>query len=484
MKREDWIFLLLCLLLGGVAELAFFHAMPAVSFIVFVAALYWVFFWRFRRYAFANRRIGYLLLTCVWVLAASNAIYGEGMLQVLNLLVIPALFVIHIVLITAKGRMAWYRPVFLIRVLSRLFGGLLYNSRCLKAVRLQWLEKAGSGAYRPLVKVGLGLLLALPFLLVVTLLLSSADTQFGRLVGELPNWLLRVSLLEGLFRTVVVLAVASALFGFLQHVRTREQTEQEREAAAVRWTWDGIMIATLLLAMNAVYLLFAAVQFQYFFGGAPQDLTYAEYARRGFAELVVVMVINLTMLAGVLTYTRMQGGLKLFVRLLLTLFVAATAVMLVSAFQRLSLYEAAYGFTLLRLLAHSFMLLLGVLLAYTLARVWLEKLPLRHFYLIAGLLYYTGLSVADLNGIVAWQNVERFHGTGKIDVYYMGSLSYAGTSALIDVYKEKPDVPQLRTVLVERKNGLLQEEKHWQSWSLAKRNVDEKLQRLQFGGQP
>ena len=73
---------------------------------------------------------------------------------------------------------------------------------------------------------------------------------------------------------------------------------------------DGIITLTVLLLFNIVYILFIAVQFKYFFSGTLEDgFTYAEYARRGFFELLFVTLINLSITIAVITLTKTVYGL-------------------------------------------------------------------------------------------------------------------------------------------------------------------------------
>jgi hypothetical protein len=142
-----------------------------------------------------------------------------------------------------------------------------------------------------------------------------------------------------------------------------------------RTAFDPLVAATVLVCVNAVYVLFAAIQFTYLFGAAdgllPAGTAYAEYARRGFAELVVVALINIGILLIGLHF--IEQGSRLLERLrqaMLTLLMGCTLVMLISAYSRLSLYEEAYGYTLLRLLVHGFMVFLGVLMIVAVVRIW------------------------------------------------------------------------------------------------------------------
>jgi sterol desaturase/sphingolipid hydroxylase (fatty acid hydroxylase superfamily) len=128
--------------------------------------------------------------------------------------------------------------------------------------------------------------------------------------------------------------------------------------------------AIILVCVNLLFALFVGIQFKYFFGGnaniTAARYTFSEYARRGFGELVTVAVLSLLLYLALGTITRHEkktasrGFSVLSVAL-----IGMVLVMLVSAFQRLLLYENAYGFTRLRTYPHIFMVWLGILLSFT-----------------------------------------------------------------------------------------------------------------------
>ena len=112
--------------------------------------------------------------------------------------------------------------------------------------------------------------------------------------------------------------------------------------------------------------------FQYFFGGQTNihidGYTYSEYARKGFGELVAVAFFSLLLLLGLGAVTRReteshQRTFSIFGIVL----VGLVLVMLLSAFQRLVLYEDAYGFSRLRTYTHVFMIWLALLLVTVVA---------------------------------------------------------------------------------------------------------------------
>ena len=245
---------------------------------------------------------------------------------------------------------------------------------------------------------------------------------------------------------------------------------------------DSIITITVLVLINAVYVLFTIVQFKYFFSGSLQgDFTYAEYARKGFFELLFVTLINLSITIIVLTYVdRTIGFMKRFVQILLTALVLASAVLLSSAFMRLSMYEEAYGFSFIRIMAHSFMIFLVVIFMYTFIKIWIEKLSLFHFYFISSLLYYTLMNVIDVEKMIVSKNIDRYEQTGKIDIHYLNSLSYTGVLGLIDLYEDNSELPGLKNILLERKNAANFDSIPWQSYNLKRVQANQELSKLQL----
>ena len=144
--------------------------------------------------------------------------------------------------------------------------------------------------------------------------------------------------------------------------------------------------------VNAVYILFCVIQFTYLFGGEEvirsiPDYTYAEYARRGFSELIVVTVINLSILLIGLHFTKNDGKLDRLVLALRCLLVLCTVIMLYSAHLRLKLYEEAYGYTYARIFAHTFIGLLFVLFMLTLYKLLAEGIPFAQSLCYRGVAY-------------------------------------------------------------------------------------------------
>ncbi|MFD2630567.1 DUF4153 domain-containing protein [Oceanobacillus kapialis] len=480
--KKDYLFLLVCIGLGLLAEVSFFHGRIGVSYLVFVAGFYAILFYR-TGFAFYHRRIGLLLMLTIWILAGSYLYFDSVLFYYLNLLVIPILMYLHVILITTPEKYNWASSYFTVILKSKLQQLFHYISDFFRSLFKRLFKDLEADTAKVLKHIFLGVAFSLPLLFVVGGLLMSADSVFEEMLSSLPSFLLELNFLEGFFRTAVVIVLAFVFFGLFQIIRLKRFPKRPPLDPFKKDTeWEGITSVTILIILNLLYGLFAGIQFTYFFGGSLEEgLTYAEYARRGFFELSIVTLINWTLLISFLSFVKASYKLKRVLKVLYTLLIVFSAVLLVSAYQRLSMYEAAYGYTIDRVLAHGFMIFLMVIFAYTLIKVWLERVSLLHFYLIAALLFYTGLNAVNVEQVVTKQNVTRYETKEKIDIDYLYSLSYTGWGGLLELYQSEPDYPGLQPML-HRIGERLQEKEAgpWQSYNFKRQEIKKKFEELGF----
>ena len=478
-EKIDWFFLFLCLLVGSVAEESFFRYQIGVSYFIFIAVFYTLFFYRFRSFSFSHQRFGYLVLISIWLLAADYYLYDITLFYALNILVIPALVIFHLALITSPKKIEWSNLRFILYIALRLIDGIRYSAIFTKHIAKLFNRSSNLKHYNVWKKILIGIVISIPFLFIILNLLISADAQFERILSSLPNLISFRA--EYVFRLVIILIYTFGFFGFMQVLMQKNKHIVQKETNRKPITMDGIITLTVLLLLDLVYILFVAIQFRYFFNGTlDEGYTYAEYARRGFFELLFVTLINLTVTTVVIHFTKnVQGFLKRTIRMALTILVLSSGVLLISAFMRLTMYEDAYGFTFTRVLVHSFMIFLMVIFAYTLVKIWLEKLSLFHFYFIASLIYYVGINTVNFDKIVVDRNIDRFETTGKIDINYLNSFSSTGILGLIEIYEKNPDVPGLKDLLKQCKaDREYIKNDSWQSHNLARDKAYVKLGEL------
>ncbi|HYK74722.1 MAG TPA: DUF4173 domain-containing protein, partial [Pseudoneobacillus sp.] len=439
LKQKDFIFFLacLCLAIGAQQMLETFYG--GISLFIFLASFYMVFYLRFKKWSFSNHRIGLLLFICTWVFASTFILRSSLFFLFINTLLLPFFIVAQLLLVTSKAKTVWFHWSFLLLFFRTI--GAMFNY--IKTMLFSFLSKFKRGVNERTIqvikKIFIGLLISGPILFFVLILLTSADLEFRRIVLLIPSELFQFQLGNGLIRFVIISILTFILFSFMQVLYYRAVPLEQKIQPQRSFSWDNIIIWTLLISLNLVYLLFTIIQFRYLFTDRLLNgFTYAEYARRGFFELLIVTILNLSILVIVVTFMKHQSiWSKQMNQVLLTLLVVFTKVMLISAFLRLMMYEDAYGYTFSRVLAHSFMLYLLLLLIYTFLKIWIDRLSIIHFYLLSGIIFYTGLNVINLEQLVVNENLERYEKTGKVDIDYLNSMSYTGWSGLMDLYQKK-----------------------------------------------
>jgi hypothetical protein len=295
-------------------------------------------------------------------------------------------------------------------------------------------------------RVVVGLLIAAPFLILFTILFSSADLIFDSVVERLFRGLNPPNLFG---HTMVTLMLGWTIMGGLAYALSRERNgksifnrsanksdEAESEAKTpdalviTPRSWLGIVeSAVVLFSIDLLFLLFVAIQFAAMFGGEAflraRGLTYSEYARRGFFELLTVSIITLGLILVLDYVTRRENGRQRMVFLVGGgLMIGMTIIILASAFQRLQLYEWAYGFTTLRVYSHVFMIWLAILLAYFLVFLVLDRSRL---FATGALVMVLGvvatLDVLNPDAFIVRQNIARYERGEELDIDYLGRLS-------------------------------------------------------------
>lgn len=276
-----------------------------------------------------------------------------------------------------------------------------------------------------------GLVIAIPICVLVAVLLASADPVFasffifnvdiGRLLADILFVVLGGVAMAGVFR------VAAA--------------EPLDRLDGPLWRLGATEALVVLALLDAVFAAFAFAQVLAATGSAANTLrsagvTYSEYARSGFFQLLWVGGITLVLLilfSRITGLTRRQHRLAFLV--LSETAVALTLMIVVVAFNRLSLYEQAYGFTMLRLYSHIFAMWMAIVFLFLAAEVlglWRRRRWFVGATVASAVAVLLALNFVDPEAAVVALNVNHAQATGKVDAEYLAGLSSDATSALLD----------------------------------------------------
>ncbi|MFB4305221.1 DUF4153 domain-containing protein [Actinomadura sp. GTD37] len=287
---------------------------------------------------------------------------------------------------------------------------------------------SGKGNTWPVIRTGL---IAGGLLAVFGALFVGADAAFGSLAAGLVPEVSAVSVVVYGFTGAATLLLASAGAYLGQAPPPLRMLSPEPAKPAGRWSW-----AVPIAALDLLFLVFCAIQAGVFLADDKNELlrstglTYAEYARQGFFQLVVVTVLVLVVVAVAKRYA--PAGHRGTVRALLGLLCALTLVVVAVALRRLYLYEETFGWTRLRLWVHAFELWLGfVVVLVAAAGVVKGRVPwLPRTVAASGAVALIVLAVFNPDRSIAEHNVARYAATGKIDVPYLRELSADAVPAL------------------------------------------------------
>ena len=278
-------------------------------------------------------------------------------------------------------------------------------------------------------------------LLVFGLLFGAADPAYANLLGDLvPTWhaptaVQRVVLTSG---TLGVTAVAV-------YLAQRPPAVDALAPAAARPVRTAEWLVPLAL-VDALFASFVVVQLTVLFGDRSHvlkttGLTYAEYARRGFWQLLVVTGLTLVVIAAAVRYaSRSTPRDRLLVRLLLGTLCFLFMVIVASALHRMSLYQHEYGWTRLRLFVSAVELSLGaVFVLLLIAGIRLNGRFLPRAVVGMAAMTLLGLAAMNPDAWIARHDVDRFRATGQIDTHYLSGLSADAVPVLLSLPARERD---------------------------------------------
>lgn len=419
--------------LSILADWLFYDKPLGVSLLLFVALVVGGLWWNGRHEAIPAAKHNLWLLLPLGFFASMAMLRTNSTLTTLNVLAVLCLLA-YLAFFYAAGRVENLNLLGYVLLPLRVFGHSLALSAPVMGPTVQEMKQSGNGRRRllPLLR---GLALALPVLLVFTYLLSSADLIFADYVADLFSLDIFDHVAEWIWRGMLIVLLSVLLAGGLALALTRraedeEQSVLERGLAQLpgHLAIGFIETTTILVLVNMLFAAFVGIQFTYLFGGAANvteaGYTFADYARRGFFELLTVAILTMLLVLGLNWLARREnkGQIRLF-NGLGSVLVGLVLVMLVSAWRRMALYEAAFGYTELRLIVYVCMAWLAVILVWFWLTLWVRPDRFAIGALLAVMGFVATLNLINPDAFIARQNLDRYGRSGDLDVAYLASLS-------------------------------------------------------------
>ena len=412
---------MLCLAFGLIGTFFLYKNPSGITFPLFVVMVYGFSWMILRRRGIHMKRGSWFLIGVSLLIGISTCMTADTTIHGLNklaLFLLLCVFVLHQRYRDGQWNIGKYMTaivLFLCRALGFLGCPFRHGIRFLKSIH--------NRKYKNVVWVLAGICAAVPVVIILSILLATADRVFESVlskgISEFLNPFTVIPIVFQIFFGIISMycLICSAWAGEIT-----EEVKDKRNA-------EPLIAVAFMAFIGAIYLLFCGIQVVYLFmgrGQLPDGLTYAEYARQGFFQLLFVAVLNLVMVLMCLKYFRRSAVLN-GVLLVISL---CTYVMVASAFYRMVLYVQQYHLTYLRLLVLWFLPMLAVLMAGVVALIFRNRFPLFWHCLAVISVFYLALAWMKPDYQIARYNLAAGEGAVITDVYQSDYYSRDGVDYL------------------------------------------------------
>ena len=291
-------------------------------------------------------------------------------------------------------------------------------------------EKKENGKAREIL---IGIAVAIPVVLLIGGLLMSADLVFSNMIAKV---------FEGIRIPANLAGICFMLcFGFISSYCGVRYTayRKDRQDREVKILTETTAMFTVSVLVAVLYVIFCGIQIIYLFGGGgelPAGVTYAEYARQGFFQLLVVCILNL---GAVLTMEHFFQRNRA-VDAVLTVISVCTIIMTASSGWRMILYIRAYQLTFLRVVVLVALAVITLLMAGTICYIWNRRFPLFQYGMAVVCVSYVLFAFAHVDaGIAAYDLAQIENGNTAGDYSYLSCLSTDAAPVIAEYLKEHQD---------------------------------------------
>lgn len=318
-------------------------------------------------------------------------------------------------------------------------------------VSLKSLFSSGDGEKKLFAKALAGLICAIPVLIVVVPLLVSSDDAFRGMMSNIFSNSF-TTILKAIFGILLCMFVIS--YGFSLKNGRVLKTKKSKFTGI-----ENVYIVSFLSAIGICYLLYLFSQLAYFFsafkGFLPNgDITYSQYARKGFFEMCIIAVINLGIVFLSIVLAKKQNGKVCHsIKAIATFIAIFTLIIITTAISKMTLYIDAYGMTVLRITTSAFMLFLAIVFIAVILRIYLNKINIVKTALIAAGCVVLILGTINVNAVCAEYNYKAYKAKklDSIDIEALYELGDEGIPYIVKIAcsKDKDNALQAQKYLAE-----------------------------------
>lgn len=441
MKKHFAILGPACILYSCFYALCMYRNSSGITYPFFLAGSFWFYCFCFKKLEISLKKDSIFYMISILLLGLSTFCTADGRIIAMNeagVWVLTISFLLHQVYKDQNwtfGRYVGY-------VIAAVFGSLGQIARPFQdlAAHRRSRGKKGSGIA---IYIVIGITLGLPLFCVIGLLLMGADTIFYDMTYGIVEKLFMGTALEDcfgvLFTVIFMFFMAYCIMAYLCKKTFSEEYRERKQTEAV-------LAITVLAPIMILYLVFCGIQIVFLFLGKMilEGYTYAEYARQGFFQLLIVCIINLVLVLVGHAYFKENKILKG----MLTVVSLCTYIMIASSAYRMILYVQHFYLTFLRIFVLWSLLVLFILLTGVIVSIYKKSFPLFKYSMVVVTVCYLALSFSHPDYWIAKCNLANlgnmenssggfFRAESYNDYRYLAGLSADAAPALVEFLKEE-----------------------------------------------
>lgn len=413
------------------------------------------------------KKVGVDLKKKHMVYAAAITLIGINLFITADMIILFVDYV-AIIMLFASGLLSviyddskWSFGEALYSVMDQVFGALgeVFSFEFSKDWSIYSKEKSAKAAIIKYVIIGI--VCAVPLLLVVILLLSSADAVFNSVTEKMFS-----DVNFGTIIGITIMFVCMLLGSYAWFTKLLNKTLNLR--ITDKKVLEPIILIIINVCLGVVYVFFCGIQIIYLFAGAgdlPKGYTYAMYAREGFFQLLFVCFINLMLiLIGVKRFKTSK-----VLNVAMTVITVCTYIMIASSVFRMYLYISEYQLTLLRVWVLFALVLITAILTGAMISIYKDSFPLFKYCVMATTILYILFAFAKPSAMVAQYNLSGAFAKEDIDFLYIENDLFPDAVPAMQKYEKE------HSFTFEYDNLITGEEKDIRGFNISSYRLEKEL---------
>lgn len=399
------------------------------SLFTLVFILYCWFF--FKEHNKKLSRESYWYLSLIAIVGLSFTIISNQFVDFLKLMFLMCLVIYWILVVTGKRVSQFLDLSFF---LDGINGWIILPLSNFGEIFKVLFTKRSSSDNKVGLTVFLALLVSIPISFLLIVLLGQSDVMFAKLIENIRFD--SEFIIEFIFKGILTCLVAAFLFGLLVgSVSEKEVGLVDIKTNKFRCL-STTFVVVVLLPIIVIFITYLGSQFGYltmaFTGEIPNGLTYAEFGRQGFFELIFVAIVNLFLIE--MAVKLRIGKTSKVVKWELSFIVGFTIFLIISAMMKMALYIDVYGLTFLRVTTIWVMLMFLTIFGLILVKLLKQQFAYSRWIarIIVG--FSVVFLISSIDALVVDYNVNAYM-KGNLPTYEIDSLRYNGNSGILGLIK-------------------------------------------------